>query len=34
VIITKKDELPTAEEMDGKAGKLESHFSENPGEGG
>ncbi|AGI67193.1 ferredoxin FdxA [Octadecabacter antarcticus 307] len=33
VIITKKDQLPTAEEMDGKEGKLDL-FSEAPGEGG
>ena len=33
VIITKKDPLPTAEEMDGKEGKMEL-FSEAPGEGG
>jgi ferredoxin len=30
VIITKKDQLPNAEEMDGKEGKM-SMFSENPG---
>ena len=33
VIITKKDPLPTADEMDGKDGKIDL-FSENPGEGG
>ena len=33
VIITKKDPLPPADEMDGKEGKMEL-FSENPGEGG
>jgi len=33
VIITKKDQLPNAEEMDGKEGKMEL-FSEKPGEGG
>jgi len=33
VIITKKDQLPNAEEMDGKEGKMEL-FSEAPGEGG
>jgi ferredoxin len=34
VIITKKDQLPEAEEMDGVENKLETHFSEKPGEGG
>ena len=33
VIITKKDPLPNADEMDGKPGKMDL-FSENPGEGG
>jgi ferredoxin len=33
VIITKKDPLPTADDMDGKPGKLDL-FSEAPGEGG
>jgi ferredoxin len=33
VIITKKDPLPEAEEMDGKPGKMDL-FSEKPGEGG
>jgi ferredoxin len=33
VIITKKDPLPGAEEMDGKPNKIEL-FSEKPGEGG
>ena len=33
VIITKKDPLPTADEMDGKPDKMEL-FSEAPGEGG
>ncbi|TRD20817.1 ferredoxin FdxA [Palleronia caenipelagi] len=33
VIVTKKDQLSTAEEMDGKEGKIEL-FSEAPGEGG
>ena len=33
VIITRKDQLPTADEMDGKEGKMEL-FSEVPGEGG
>ncbi len=33
VIITKKDPLPTADDMDGKEGKIEM-FSEAPGEGG
>ena len=34
VIITKKDQLPEAEELDGTPNKLETHFSEAPGEGG
>jgi ferredoxin len=34
VIITKKDPLPEAEALDGTPGKLESMFSEAPGEGG
>ena len=33
VIITRKDPLPNAEEMDGKAGKIDL-FSEKPGQGG
>ena len=33
VIITKKDPLPNADEMDGKPGKIDL-FSENAGEGG
>ena len=33
VIITKKDPLPTADDLDGKEGKLEM-LSEAPGEGG
>ena len=34
VLVTKKDQLPEAEERDGEAGKLEKYFSEAPGEGG
>jgi len=34
VIITKKDQLPEADERDGEEGKLEKYFSPNPGEGG
>ena len=34
VIITKKDQLPEAEALDGTPNKLETHFSEAPGEGG
>ena len=34
VIITKKDELPEAEERDGEEGKLKKYFSEAAGTGG
>lgn len=34
VIVTKKDPLPKAAEMDGIENKLETHFIEEPGEGG
>jgi ferredoxin len=34
VIITKKDPLPEAEALDGVAGKMDTHFSPEAGEGG
>ncbi len=34
VIITKREKLPGAEDRDGEEGKLENHFSPNPGKGG
>jgi ferredoxin len=34
VIITKKDQLPNAEERDGEIDKMTKYFSEAPGEGG
>jgi ferredoxin len=34
VIITKKDQLPGAEERDGEEGKLKKYFSEVAGSGG
>lgn len=34
VIITKKDPLPEADALDGVAGKMETHFSPEAGEGG
>jgi len=34
VIYTKTDPMPDAEKHDGEKGKLETLFSENPGEGG
>ena len=33
VIVSKKDQLPDAEEHDGEEGKLEKYFSESPGDG-
>ena len=34
MIITKKDEMPEAEERDGEEGKLKKYFSEAAGTGG
>jgi len=34
VLVTKRDPLPEADKLDGQEGKLETHFSEKPGEGG
>lgn len=34
VVTTKKDPLPDAEARDGESDKLNTYFSENPGEGG
>ena len=34
VILSKKDQLPEAEDRDGETDKINKYFSENPGEGG